>query len=66
MPARFIRLVVATPPQAEEMFVRPETIMAFGNGPGFAPGSWITLWGTGTRLPVRETCQEIAALLVER
>ena len=60
MAARFIRLVQST---GDLIFVRPETIMAFGSGHGYQPGSWITLWGTSDRFHIRETVQEVATLL---
>jgi hypothetical protein len=64
MAARFIRLVLASG-NSNELFVRPETIVAFGSGPEAYPGSWIILWATEVKMYVRETCQEIATLLTE-
>lgn len=62
MAARFIRLLSSN---GEEMYVRPEAIMAFGIGSGFPHTSWIILWGTSYEfhINIRETCQEIATLL---
>jgi hypothetical protein len=62
MAARFIRLVSY---HGEEMFVRPETIMAFGPGTGKPNTSWLVLWGANDKWFVRETVQEIAVLLTD-
>jgi hypothetical protein len=62
MAAKFIRLSYST---GEEVFVRPEVVMAFGVGPGFPKSAWISLWGSDLQHWVKETCTEIATLLNE-
>lgn len=60
MASKLIRLTIST---GEELYIRPEVIVAFCKGHGFPSSSSIRLWGTDDTIYIRETPEEIAALL---